>query len=229
MKQFADDVWTADGPLVSTAGFHYPTRMVVVRLSGGSLFVWSPIRLSDTLRKGVDALGEVRHIVAPNSLHHLFIPEWKSAYPAARIYAAPGLRKKREDIFFDADLGNDPMPEWAGEIDQAVMEGNLITTEVVFFHLKSGTVLFADLIQQLPTSLFSGWRAVIARLDLMIGPEPSVPRKFRAAFINRRAARASLERILAWPAEKVLMAHGIPVETGGRAFLRRAFKWLAAE
>ena len=98
---------------------------------------------------------------------------------------------------------------------------------MVFFHVASGTVLFTDLIQQFSASSFSGWRAVVARLDRMVGPEPSVPRKFRVAFTNRRAARESLERILAWPAKKVLMAHGTPVETDARAFLRRAFEWLA--
>jgi hypothetical protein len=154
--------------------------------------------------------------------------EWKSAYPEAKVHAPPGLRKKRKDIVFDADLGNTPSPDWAGEIDQVLMQGNLITTEVVFFHVRSGTVLFTDLIQQLPVSLFSGWRGLVAKLDLMVGPEPSVPRKFRFAFTNRRAARDSLQRIFAWPAEKVLMAHGTPVEKDARAFLRRAFGWLAA-
>lgn len=108
------------------------------------------------------------------------------------------------------------------------MEGNLITTEVVFFHAQSGTVLLCDLLQQLPTHLFSGWRALIAKLDLMIGPEPQVPRKFRLAFTNRHAARKGLERILAWPAEKVLMAHGTPIENDSSAYLRRAFGWLGA-
>jgi hypothetical protein len=44
----------------------------------------------------------------------------------------------------------------------------------------------------------------------MLAAEPSVPTKFRLAFTNRRAARASLDRILSWPAKKVLMAHGTP-------------------
>jgi hypothetical protein len=108
------------------------------------------------------------------------------------------------------------------------MHGNIITTEVVFFHAKSGTVLFTDLIQQLPVNLISGWRAVVAKLDLMVEREPSVPRKFRYAFTNRRAARESLEHVLAWPAEKVLMAHGTPVEKDARAYLSRAFGWLTA-
>jgi hypothetical protein len=228
LKQFGDEVWTADGPDLVIAGFHYPTRMAVIRLSDGRLFIWSPIQSTDILRAEVDSLGQVRHIIAPNSLHHLFLPEWKRAYPGAKVYAPPGLRKKRKDIVFDDDLGNAPNQDWAGEIDQVLMQGNLITTEVVFFHVKSGTVLFTDLIQQFPASSFSGWRALVAKLDLMVGPEPSVPRKFRVAFTNRRAARDSLERIFAWPAGKVLMAHGTPVESDARAFLRRAFGWLAA-
>ena len=228
MKQFGHEIWVADGPNVDIAGFHYPTRMAVIRRSEGRLFIWSPIQLTDILRAEVDALGQVRHIVAPNSLHHLFLPEWKDAYPGAKVYAPPGLRKKRKDIGFDADLGDAPNPDWAGEIDQVLMQGNFITTEVVFFHITSGTVLFTDLIQQLPADLFSGWRALVAKLDLMVGPEPSVPRKFRVAFTNRRTARDSLKRIFTWPAEKVLMAHGTPVQKDARAFLQRAFKWLAA-
>jgi hypothetical protein len=228
LKEFGHEIWTADGPHVSVAGFHYPTRMAVIRLSDGGLFVWSPIQLMDNLRAEVDAVGQVRHIVAPNSLHHLCLPDWKRAYPSAKVYAPPGLRKKRKDIVFDADLGDEPSRAWVEEIDQVVMHGNLITTEVVFFHLKSGSVLFTDLIQQFPTNMFSGWRAVVAKLDLMVGFEPSVPRKFRLAFTNRRAARDSLGRIFAWPAKNVLMAHGTPIEKDAAAFLRRAFGWLTA-
>jgi hypothetical protein len=62
----------------------------------------------------------------------------------------------------------------------------------------------------------------------MTGAEPEAPRKFRNAFIDRRAARAALERILAWPVERVLMAHAPPVARDGRAFIARAFRWLRA-
>jgi hypothetical protein len=227
LKEFGPEIWTADGTeVVAALGFHYPTRMAVIRLAGGDLFIWSPIALSDGLRRGVDSLGQVRHLVAPNSLHHVFIADWKRAYPKACLYAALGLREKRKDLDFDGELTNAPMRHWAGEIDQVLMLGNVITTEVVFFHAKSGTVLFADLLQQLPAHWFSGWRSLVAKWDLMVAPEPSVPRKFRLAFTNRKAARASLEHVLSWPAEKVLMAHGTPVGEDGRAFIARAFRWL---
>ncbi len=66
----------------------------------------------------------------------------------------------------------------------------------------------------------------MARLDLMTQAEPAVPRKFRGAFTNKKLARVSLAKILVWPADKVLMAHGAPVTSDGAAFLKRAWKWL---
>jgi len=165
-------------------------------------------------------------LLRPTRFIICFFPNGNALIPPPDCNAPPGLRTKRRDIAFDADLGSAPGPDWANEIDQVVVLGNLITTEVVFFHARSGTVLFTDLIQQIPIDLLSGWRATVAKLDLMTGSEPSVPRKFRIAFVNRRAAREALRGILAWPSEKVLMAHGTPVEKDARAYLRRAFGWL---
>ena len=89
-----------------------------------------------------------------------------------------------------------------------------------------GTAIFCDLLQQFPPGWFRGWRALVARLDLMTGEKPRVPRKFRLAFTDRLAAREAIERVLSWPAERVLVAHGSPVFKDGQAFLARAFAWL---
>jgi hypothetical protein len=226
LQLFGPEIWLADGPKVEVIGFRYPTRMAVIRLSHGGLLIWSPVALSDALRRDLSDLGEVRHLVAPNSLHHRFLAEWRAAYPQAALYAAPGLRRCHKDLEFDAELGDAPPPEWADDLDQVLVHGNRITTEVVFFHRWSGAVLFADLIQQFPPGWFRGWRALVARWDLMTASEPSVPRKFRTAFVDRRAARSALLRILAWPSCKVIMAHGRPVDRDGRAFIARAFQWL---
>ena len=226
LQSFGPEIWLSAGPETQVIGFRYPTRMVVIRLGGGGLVVISPVALTATLEVEVEALGEVRHGVGPNSLHVLFLGEWRRAYPKARFHAAPGLRQARSDLVFDADLTDTPPADWAGDLDQLIVRGNKITHEVVFFHRPSGTAIFTDLIQQFPRGWFKGWRALVARLDLMTEAEPSVPRKFRVAFSDRAAARASLRRILDWPTSKVLMAHGAPVERDGQAFLARAFAWL---
>lgn len=225
LRPFGPDLWLTDGPETDVAGFRYPTRMAIVRVANEWILVWSPVGLSDGLRSEVDALGEVRWLVAPNTLHHLFLSEWRAAYPQARLYAAPGF-EQRVGLSPDAELGDAPPAEWAEDVDQVVVRGNRITTEVVFFHRRSATVLFTDLLQQFPRGWFRGWRGIVARLDLMTEAEPATPRKFRLAFSDRVAGRAALERILAWPAERVVMAHGDPVERCGRAFIARAFRWL---
>ncbi|MEO0828958.1 MAG: DUF4336 domain-containing protein [Pseudomonadota bacterium] len=225
-RELGPRIWCVEGPEVLSFGFRYPTRMVLVRLTGGGLFVWSPVALYPALKAATDALGRVEHIVAPNSLHHLFVAEWAEAYPEAAIHAAPGLPRRRPDLRFHHVLDGRPAPGWSDCIDQVVVRGNLITTEVVFFHRPSGTVIFTDLIQNFPASYQGGWKNLIARLDLMVAPEPTVPRKFRVAFTNRTAARAAVQQILAWPAEQVVMAHGPIIRDEARACLARAFRWL---
>lgn len=223
-----ENLWTADGPVVTAAlGFRYPTRMAVLRLGDGGLALWSPIAPSPELQAAVMALGPVRFLMAPNTLHHVFIGDWQRAFPEAHLLASPGLAKKRSDLRIDAELGDAKVAAWAGEINHVVLHTTL-TVEAVFFHRASSTVLFTDLIQQLPKGWYSGWRALVARLDLMTAAEPSVPRKFRLAFKDRRAARASVQRILAWPAQTLIMAHGPIVTANAAAAIARAFQWLKA-
>ena len=226
MEAFGEGLWLVDGPIVEVAGFRYPTRMTVIKLADEGLLICSPVALAPPLQAEVEALGEVRWLVAPNSLHHVFLKDWQGAYPNAQIFAPPGLRKKRPDIRFDEDLTGHAPSAWAPDVDQVIVGGNLITSEVVLFHRPSGTVIFTDLIQHFAPGWFTGWRAVVAKLDRMTAPQPEVPQKFRNAFINRSAARKAIRKILDWPFDKVVMAHAPPVRSDGRAFIARAFGWL---
>jgi hypothetical protein len=226
LTEFGPGIWIGEGPVVPFFGFPYPTRMALIRMEDGGLFVWSPIALSSGLKQEVDALGIVRHLVSPNKLHHLFLAEWKRAYPDALLYSSPGLRQRKKDLRFDRELGDTADPAWAAEIDQVLLRGSFVMTEAVFFHRASRTAIFADLIENFPHDWFKGWRGLLARLDGIVAPKCGAPREWRASFLDRRAARASFDCILAWPIERVLMAHGEPVMTNGGAFVRLAFAWL---
>jgi hypothetical protein len=46
---------------------------------------------------------------------------------------------------------------------------------------------------------------------------------------HKKEARSSLERIVAWEPEKVIIAHGRWYERDGSAQLRRAFRWLGSK
>ena len=115
----------------------------------------------------------VRCLVSPNLLHHLFLAEWKAAYPDARLFAPPGLRKRRKDLAFDGDLEDAPDPHWAADIDQVLVRGSFAMTEAVFFHRASAAAIFADLIQNFPRDWFKGWRAPVARLAGSSRPIPA--------------------------------------------------------
>lgn len=229
MTPVESELWLFDGPPVTGAGgFKFPTRMAVIRLPDeGGLWVWSPVALTEEVRRAVDALGPVRHLVAPNSLHHTFLAEWAATYPQARVHTAPGLTSEAASTVLHSTLKDQPDLEWDGVIDQVVMRGNRITTEVVFHHRASGAVLVTDLVQQIPQGWYRGWRAVVARLDLMTAASPSVPRKFRMATTDKAAMREGVERILSWPADRLVIAHGAPLMAGGKEALRQAFAWLS--
>lgn len=228
MTLFGSELWLFDGPAVTgAAGFQFPTRMAVIRLPDeGGLWVWSPVALTPDIRNAVDALGPISHLVAPNNLHYTFLADWADAYPDARVHAAPGLTHQLAETPIHSTIDDNPDPSWAGMVDQKVVRGNRITTEVVFFHRESGTVLVTDLVQQIPKDWYSGWRALVARLDLMTAPIPSVPRKFRMATTNKAAAREGVRHILEWSFDRLVMAHGAPMQTGGKEALRQAFGWL---
>ena len=226
LERFAEEIWTADGPIISVIGFRFPTRMIVIRLSDGGLLIWSPVAFSDELRSAVDRLGPVRHIVAPNHLHDLFLEGWYRAFPEAELHAPPKLRARHPELDWGRDLGDTPAPEWADDIDQIIVRGNWVTTEVVFFHRRSRTAIFTDLIQQFEPGWFKGWRGVMAKMDGMTAPRPTVLIKYRIAFYDRGTARAAVRRILEWPSEALLAAHAPPVRHGGRDAIARAFEWL---
>ncbi|MDP3938080.1 MAG: DUF4336 domain-containing protein, partial [Deltaproteobacteria bacterium] len=145
MRALTDGLWVADRTL-KILGTHLPIRMTVIRLSDGGLWLHSPVRLDAQTRKSLDALGPVRHVVAPNKVHHLFARAYFEAYPDARVFACPGLAEKRKDLPFHGTLSDEAPKAWAGEIDQHLLGGIPYLQEVDFFHAASRTLLLTDLV-----------------------------------------------------------------------------------
>lgn len=200
--------------------------MAVARLSEGSVWVWSPVALTEQLAAEVSAVGSVRYIVSPNKLHHLFLQEWAERWPDAILYAPPGLARRKPELRFDAELGGETRPPWAHEIDHVVFRGSVLLEEVVFFHRASRTAIVGDLIQRLPESTMSGFKGMIARLDGLVGERGSTPREWRASFLRRGPARAARNVVLGWNAERLLIAHGACAQTKAAEVIASALSWI---
>ena len=225
LEEFGPSLFVAEGPTVSFYDFPYPTRMAVARLADGCLWVWSPVALTDALAEAVAALGPVAHIVSPNKIHHLFLAAWAGRWPEARLYAPPGLAERKPEISFDRELGDDPEPAWAAEIDQVIFRGSVAMEEVAFFHRPSLSAIVGDLVQRHPESL-SGWRGALMRLDGLVGARGSTPREWRASFLRRAPARAARAKLLGWRPERLLIAHGACAQQGASEILEDALSWI---
>jgi Domain of unknown function (DUF4336) len=226
LAAFGRDLYVADGPPVSFFGFPYPTRMAVARLSSGKTWVWSPVALTPGLADAVAAIGPVGYIVSPNKLHHLALSAWRHRWPDARLYAPPGLARKKPGLRFDAELGDAPQEAWAADIDQTVFRGSLAMEEVVFFHRPSGTAIFGDLIQRFPRATATGWKGLLMRLDGLVGPQGSTPREWRLSFLSRRAARAARRKVLEWQPQRLLIAHGECAAQGATPIIASSLSWI---
>ena len=225
-KEFGPSLYVADGPTVSFYGFPYPTRMAVARLSDESAWVWSPVALTDDLVSFMNTFESVRHIVSPNKIHHLFLAQWRDQWPEAHMYAPPGLAQRKPDLRFDAELGDDPDPAWAVDIDQVIFRGSLAMEEVVFFHRESRTAIVCDLIQRHPEATMTGWKGMLMRADSLVGDHGSTPREWRASFLRRGKARVAREKVLGWKPERLLIAHGECAQTGATEIIDKALSWI---
>lgn len=226
LEEFGPSLYVADGPTVSFFGFPYPTRMAVVRLSDGSAWVWSPIALTEELASAVEAIGPVRYILSPNKIHHLFLSQWAKNWPDARLYAPPGLARKKPDLHFDAELGDEPAPEWVEDIDQVIFRGSFMMEEVVFYHRVSRTAIICDLIQHHPESEMLTWKGMLMRLDGLVGEHGSTPREWRATFLRRGPARAARDKVLGWKADRLLIAHGECAQAEAGPTIATALNWI---
>lgn len=235
LKPVAEDLWVVDGASVKmnlyVAKLPFPTRMTIVRLQSGELFVHSPTELKPELKEHVDALGPVRHLISPNKLHYAHIGAWQQAYPDAVAWASPGVRERARsqkiDVHFDEDLGEEPPPAWSAELDQLLFRGSFFLEEAVFFHKKTRTLLLADTIQNFEPHKLPGSMRWLARLGGVLDPDGKVPADLRMTFVlHRDEARRSYERVRAWRPQKIVLAHGRWYEHDGERELERAFRWL---
>lgn len=223
LRQLADDLWVVERPL-RFGGLEVGTRMSVVRLRDGGLFLHSPVALDDALRAALLQVGTPRVAVAPNRFHHLFVGDYRAAFPEVQLFAAPGLAEKRRDLSFDGVLSDAAPPQWAGQLEQQFFAGFPMMNEVVFAHRASRTLLTCDLAFNLGREAPFATRAVFRLLGGYGRFGPTLVEKLLIR--DRAAARASLERILAWDFDRVVVTHGAVLEHGGREALRAAYAWL---
>jgi hypothetical protein len=222
---FAEGVWVDTQP-ESVVGMALTVTMTVLRLGGGWLLLYSPIRMTPERRSAVEALGRVEHLYLPNLFHHLYAGDWASAYPSARLHAPRGLAKKRPDLRIDRVQHEAPEPAFAGLIDELAIDGFRLRESVLVYRPAS-TLVVADLVHNVGRPQ-GGWSKFYTRA-MGFYDRVALSRMLRwTAFSDRAAARRSVDQLLALPWSRLIVGHGAPLPDGAKEAVANAFNWLPA-
>jgi hypothetical protein len=232
-KPIAPEIGIVDGPLefLTVRGIRLPlpftTRMTVVHLSNGDLFLHSPIKFEERLAKELQGLGRVRHLVSPNQFHYAHIGEWARSFPEAICWASPGVRRRARarhvDIDFTKDLGASAPEEWRPDIDQLLFPGGYFK-EFIFFHKSSRTLILTDAIINIELDKISDpWRTA-TRLSGMYYPQGQIFFGMRLPLLlQRRKAKAAIEKIRSWQPRRIVLSHGRCFDADADKVIRRIF------
>ncbi|HEY8899122.1 MAG TPA: hypothetical protein VIM61_01725 [Chthoniobacterales bacterium] len=210
MKKLAENLWLLPYPL-KLFGADLRRNVTLIRLASGDLVIHStgPFEPADVSK--IHAAGHPAWIVEAMRHHDTFSRIGRDIFPDIPFLAPPGFS---ETVNFETLPILPPPPEWADELDALEVGGNKTYGEFVFFHRPSRTLIVADLAFNFsPEEPL--WTGLL--LHAAIGSEhsPGMSRPFRHAVKDEAAFRASMDAMLAWDFDRVIVGHGDVIETGG--------------
>lgn len=213
-KLLAEDLYAVEASFAMLPGIVVPLRMTIIRLpESRDLVVYSPL---DPGLVDISELGEVKAVVAPNSIHWLFAHKFVEAHVGAQLYSSPALPQRFPDKEWgtvieascDADIISPHTPV-------KLISGLKTLQELVVLHKQSGSLIAADLAFNLPASerakmsRAARWYIIASR-----GTRPldwSVTIKLLARS-GCKAAEAELDEVVEqWEWERFVPCHGAVV------------------
>jgi hypothetical protein len=100
-------------------------------------------------------------------------------------------------------------------------------TEFVFFHRSTRTLVLTDCIENFEApQLAAAWMRWLARLGGVLDPDGQTPRDLRGTFWkNRSQVARTVDKLVSWNPERIILAHGRWYPRDGTAELQRALRW----
>jgi hypothetical protein len=218
LEKLADNLYTVVGKLRMPLGYT-PRRMTVVRLDGGRLAIYSAIALDDLRMAELELLGVPTFLIVPSAIHRLDARPWKARFPQLEVIAPEGAGYQVSEIVeVDAttvDLGDprvriDPVPG----TDRRELAMTVETP-------TGKTLVVNDLIFNLPP--VKGLAGFGLRM-LGFGPgHPTMPKIVKKRLVaNDQQVRTQLREWAAQGFERILPAHGGPIENPRETLLQLA-------
>jgi hypothetical protein len=218
MEAIGENIWLQKHSF-STFGMKMGRNVVPIRLSSGKLVIHSTAAFSEENAAEIRQLGEPGWILDPTNFHDTYALQGAATFPEIPYFAPEGFPAARKA---KAHSLVEPPAEWEEEIDVIPILGMPMTNEQVFFHRESKTLIVADLLFNLPSDI-DGFTKASVKLISGIREYPGNSRMFRLMIRDREAFESSLQQILSLDFSRVIVGHGLPVETDAKPRMRQIF------
>ncbi|KAK5632295.1 hypothetical protein RRF57_008009 [Xylaria bambusicola] len=255
IRNVTPNVVTVSVPFLRFEKIPIGGRATIIKLTSGALAVFSPVALTDEVKAKITELGgNVGYLIAGDIEHHIFLTQWKTEYPAAKLIGPKGLPERRKAITNDPMIGKEEFDFLYDEKNAhsaaisdefaADFEVELVTAhknqEIVLFYKPDRVLIEADLMFNLPpTEQYSKvpeqkntgglLKKIFYSLNSTAGPAKGHKRLIWFAISNSNKDRPgfneSIKRIHGWDFNTLIPCHGDTIEGTGKETFAKIFDW----
>ncbi|KAG2111792.1 hypothetical protein BD769DRAFT_1580765 [Suillus cothurnatus] len=226
IREVTKDVWIFSRPFARLGIFPMGGRSTAIKLRDGGVWVLASTPLTQETRNKIDELGEVKYIIGADAVHHLFLGEFKRAYPNAKLIGVEGAIKNMSDksLQFDGLWGRDPPDTNYGfedEIKHCYFSG-FRNKDVAFLHTPSRSLIEADLLLNLPA--YEQYSKSSSSVYGNIKPDSWIHRAIiKSTAIDAEAMRRDATTVANWDFDRIIPCHGDVIETDGNRMWRALY------
>jgi hypothetical protein len=198
--------------------------VTVMRLSSGRLVIHStaPFTMEDV--KDINALGQPAWLTEATLFHDTFATAGRSAFSDIPYFVPEGFRRSVGNTSsanpHPAFL-HTPPPEWRSELEVLELEGMPNVREHVFFHRLTRTLIVADLVFNFGPHA-TAWTRWFFRWAGDISEFPGMSRLFRGSVRDPTAFARSVQLMMQWDFDRLIVGHGEIIHSGAKAKLAAA-------
>ena len=253
IRRVLPSILTCSTPFLRFGRIKVGSRGTIVKLSNNSLAVFSPVALTDNVKREMqEQLGstDVRYITALDQEHHIFLEAWHKAWPEAKVLAPETLPAYRDKqgyfkipesnwlLFKKADKANGLTVDstFDNEFDMELVDAHA-NKELVFNHKPTKTLVEADLLFNLPATEQMSKTGVSATSGFFTrffcsinGTQGSAIWQKRLIWYaisaaDRKGYNESIGKIAKWDFDRIIPCHGDVIESGGKGIFEKVMGW----
>ncbi|KAJ7698659.1 hypothetical protein B0H17DRAFT_1050327 [Mycena rosella] len=222
IREVTKDIWTFSRPFTAYGILPIGGRSTAIKLANGGVWVLASTALNPETKAKIDELGPVQYIISADAVHHVFLGEFKTAYPSAKLLApAAAVARADKTLVFDGVWGRDPPDTKYGfeEEIRACYFSGIKNRDIAFFHPASGTMIQADLLFNFPATEQYSKTNSSGSVPFLRSFRPSswVHGRFVSFMTDNKAAmKRDVKTVADWDFQRIIPCHGDVIETDGK-------------